>query len=261
MRIRTLASSSSGNCTVVSHNDIHVLIDAGISLRRIKDGLRSIGLSPADLCCVLVTHDHSDHISGMDMLVKYHKTPVYCSYGTGCGIISGRPEIEPFLNIIAIGSEMDLGGVIVRNFSTPHDATDSVGYAISAGGAKLAYVTDLGCVTAEVAEAAQGADVAIIEANHDKDMLKRGPYPQFLKKRILSSRGHLSNADSASLAVLLAESKTRFVQLAHLSLENNTPELARVTVSEALEGAGFRIGSDVELDVAPRDSFGRVYDV
>ena len=246
---------------MVSHGNLNVLIDAGISLRRVRDGLRGFALTPDDLCGVLITHDHIDHISGVSMLLKYHKTPVFCSYGAACGIVKSCPEAEPFLNIFDVGAGFDLGGIAVKSFITPHDAADSVGFTLTAGSTKLAYVTDIGCVTDEITKAALGCGIAVIEANHDKDMLKRGTYPPFLKRRILSSRGHLANCDSADLAVRLAESGLRYLQLAHLSLENNTPELAYCTVEAALERAGFRIGKDVELDVAPHDTIGRVYDL
>ena len=246
---------------MVSHGNLNILIDAGISLRRVRDGLRGFMLTPDDLCGVLITHDHIDHISGVSMLLKYHKIPVFCSYGSACGIVKSCPEAEPFLNIFDPGAGFDLGGVAVKSFITPHDASDSVGFTLTAGNSKLAYVTDLGCVTDEITNAVMGCDIAVIEANHDKDMLKRGPYPQFLKRRILSSRGHLANCDSAALAVRLAESGLRYLQLAHLSLENNTPEIAYSTVESALNDAGFNVGKNVELDVAPHDTIGRVYDV
>ena len=261
MRICTLASSSSGNCAVVSHGKIHILIDAGISLRRIKDCLRGFGLSPGDLGCVLVTHDHIDHIRGMQMLLKYHKTPVFSSHGTACSMLAAFSEAEPFVNVFETGSAFDFGGVAVQSFSTPHDASGSVGFTLSAAGKKLAYVTDLGFVTDEVLNAALGSDVAIIEANHDRDMLRRGPYPQFLKRRILSEHGHLANGDSGDFAVSLAASGLRYVMLAHLSRENNTPQLAHTTVGDALLKAGFPVGRDVELDIAPPDAPGRIYEL
>jgi len=261
MTVNTLASSSSGNCTVVSQGNTHLLIDAGISLRRIRDGLRRLGLSPDDLAGILVTHEHSDHIGGIRMLVKYHKALVFSSCGAGQGICGAMPEVEPFVNCFEIGVSFELGDITVRSFPTPHDAAESVGYRLMAGGKALCYVTDLGCVTEEVATAAYGADIAVIEANHDRDMLRSGPYPPFLKRRILSKHGHLSNNDSGSLAAGLAMSGTRFLQLSHLSRENNTPELARQTVEEVLGKKGIVAGRDIELDVAPPFTPGRLYEL
>ena len=261
MTICTLASSSSGNCTIVSHSNTHVLIDAGLSLRRIREALRVFDLTPDDIAGVFVTHEHSDHISGIKMLVKYHKTPVFASCGAGQGICDAIPEAGPYVNSFKTGTEFEFGDITVRSFNTPHDTTESVGYRLLAGGKALAYVTDLGCVTSEVMDAAHGADIAVIEANHDRDMLKSGPYPYFLKERIMSKYGHLSNCDCGQFAARLALSGTRYIQLSHLSRENNTPGLAHKTVDRALANCGLAVGKDIELDVAPPFTPGRVYNV
>ena len=259
MTICTLSSSSSGNCTIVSHGDTHILIDAGMSLRRTKESLRELNLSPSMLACVLITHEHSDHISGLPMLLKYHKTSVFTSFGTGNGICGIIPEAEPFINCFEPGTELELGDICVKSFRTPHDSSESLGFTLSAGGKRLVYATDLGCVTAGVMEAALGADVAIIEANHDLQMLKNGPYPPFLKARILSDYGHLENSDCGEFAARLAHSGTRHIQLAHLSRTNNTPELAYNTVRDVLKANGVKPGKDVSLDVTPHFTSGRVY--
>ena len=237
------------------------MIDAGISLRRIRDGLHRFGLSPDDLTCVLITHDHSDHIGGINMLVKYHKTPVFSSIGAGYGLCGAIPLVEPFLSCFETGTELEFGDISVGSFITPHDATESVGYTLRAGGKKLVYATDLGYVTDKVLSSAIGSDIAIIEANHDREMLKNGPYPDFLKKRILSKYGHLANCDSGNFAAALAVSGTRYIQLAHLSRENNTPELAYETVANALAESRVVVGKDVELTVAPLLMPAKVYEV
>jgi len=259
MTICTLASSSSGNCSIVSHGNTHILIDAGISLRRIRTGLHHFGLSPDDLDGVFVTHEHSDHISGLEMLTKYHKIPVFSSFGGGVGICGAVTWIEPFLSCFEIGAALEIGDISVCSFCTPHDAAGSVGYTVLAGGKKFVYVTDLGHVSDVVAQAAAGADIAMIEANHDIEMLRRGPYPAFLKRRVLSDHGHLANKDSGEFAAKLADSGTRNIQLSHLSRQNNTPELALATVERALSAKGITPARDVELDVAPPYEMGRVY--
>ena len=261
MTVCTLASSSSGNCAVVSQNDTHILIDAGISLRRIRDGLRRIDLTPDRLECVLVTHEHSDHISGIGMLTKYHKTPVFCSRGASSGICCVYPDAGPFINGFEPCTALNLGSITVTSFRTSHDARDSVGYIFEASGKKLVYATDLGCLTQEVLDAVTGADAAIIEANHDCEMLDNGTYPSFLKKRIRSKSGHLSNDDSAHFAAHLAASGSRKILLAHLSRENNTPERAGNTVSDALRGNGFVIGRDVDLEIAPPFTMSKLYEI
>ncbi|MCL2391292.1 MAG: MBL fold metallo-hydrolase [Oscillospiraceae bacterium] len=261
MTICTLASSSSGNCTVISHGKTHLLIDAGISLRRIKENLRVLGLTPDDLAGVLVTHEHSDHIKGIQMLVKYHKTPVFSSWGAGAGIYNSYSDVGPCLNGFEIGADFELGDITVCSFNTPHDACESVGFSLKADDTTLAYVTDLGCITEEVMNSMRGADIAFIESNHDHDMLRSGPYPPYLKRRISSQHGHLSNSDCGNFAVELVKSGTRYLQLSHLSRENNTPGLASKTVSQALFECGVNVGCDVQLDVALPFEHSRVYEL
>ncbi len=259
MKICTLASSSSGNCTLVSQGDTHLLIDAGISLRRITASLKQFGLTPDDLQGVLITHEHSDHISGIKMLVNHYKTPVFAPYGVGealCGILT---EARDCITWFRAGTEFVLGEVAVKSFLTPHDTPESVGYRFDTEQTSLVYATDIGCVTKTIVDAALGARMAVIEANHDIQMLKCGKYPAFLKRRILSERGHLSNDDSGKLAALLAASGTKRIVLGHLSKDNNTPRLAHDTVEEALKRQGAVVGGDVELGTAPADCMGSVY--
>jgi len=259
MKICTLASSSSGNCTLISHEDTHLLIDAGISLRRITACLKALGLTPGDLTGVLVTHEHSDHIGGLRMLVKYHRTQIFAPPGVTDGICRAMPELRCGISALKAGMEFVLGEIAVRSFPTPHDTPESVGYRLDDGRKTLVFVTDIGCVTKTIFDAAAGADMAIIEANHDVVMLRNGPYPSYLKRRILSARGHLSNDDSGIFAAKLLETGTRRIILAHLSKENNTPRLAYDTVGGALRKRGAVVGGDVMLETAPADTMGPVY--
>lgn len=259
MKICTLASSSSGNCTLVSYGNTHLLIDAGISLRRITASLKHFDLSPDELSGVLITHEHSDHINGVKMLVKYHRTPVFAPFRVAEALCRIVPEMTHSLTCFQAGTAFDLGELSVRSFLTPHDTPESVGYRFETGRSSLVFVTDLGRVTQTVLEAAAGADLAVIEANHDVDMLKNGMYPPYLKRRILSERGHLSNEDSGKLALTLASQGTKRIVLAHLSKENNTPHLAFETVGSALRRMGAVVGGDVELDTAPADGMGKQY--
>lgn len=261
MTICTFASSSSGNCTLVSQGTSHLLIDAGISLKRIRENLKSLDLTPDDLTGVLVTHEHSDHIGGIKMLVKYHKTPIFTSFGAEDSMCSHIPEVAPYLSGFEVGTEFELGNITVSSFNTPHDASQSVGFRLKADDRTLAYATDLGHVSEEVFTSMCGADIAIIESNHDKEMLRTGPYPMFLKRRVSSKHGHLSNSDCGRFAVTLAQSGTRYIQLSHLSNENNTPKLASNTVGEALSKYDICVGRDIEVDVAPLFSASRVYEL
>ena len=247
MRITTFASGSSGNCVLVSMGDTHILLDAGISFKRIKDHLSLSGLTPEDLSAVLITHEHSDHIAGLGTMAKRCGVPVCAPRTVANHLRAAVPEIMGVLREIPVGEDFLAGDVTVRAFHTPHDTAESVGYRLSGDGGVFALATDMGEATEEIENGLLGADAVLIEANHDVDMLRMGPYPVHLKRRILSGHGHLSNENCAALAARLAESGTRYIILGHLSRENNTPSLAYRTVSAALEG--FRGG--VQLCVAP----------
>lgn len=250
MHITTIASGSGGNCTVVSFNGTHILIDMGISLRRLRLGLERLGLCPSDLFAVLVSHEHGDHVSGLPALAKNYGIPILAPPATAESLRRDFPLVYDYTGSFRFAEDFKLGGISVRAFKTPHDTPDSAGFRLWADGASFGFCTDLGHVSAEVLDNLCGAKGAILESNHDINMLRRGPYPAFLKRRILSDYGHLSNDSVARLAVHLAESGTSSVVLAHLSEENNTPALALGTVSAALRQAGF---GDVTLKTAPPD--------
>ena len=258
MRICTLASSSSGNCTLVSYKDTNILIDAGISMRRITKSLAAFGLTPEDVSGILVTHEHSDHIGGIGMMVKHHKTPVLASKVVCREICKAVPGVEDVLSGFEAGDGFMVGDIPVKSFLTMHDTPESVGYRFD-GDATVLFATDLGSITREILDEAKHVDMAIIEANHDVELLKNGAYPYFLKKRILSEHGHLSNDDSGSFAKILLESGVRRIVLAHLSRENNTPRLALETVGRQISASGAVVGRDVKLDVAPPDGMSEVY--
>lgn len=235
MILTTFASGSTGNCALVSSPGGNILIDAGISMKRIRENLSRSGLAPECLGGILITHEHSDHISGLAMLTKYHAVPVYVPGVLAVNLRRAVPGVERCLHIIEAGKPFAVGGLSVTAFHTSHDTDESVGYRVECGCA-LGFATDMGFVTDEAENALLGCDAVLIEANHDRDMLVSGPYPPYLKYRILSPRGHLSNADCARLAVKLADAGTKYIVLGHLSRENNTPELAYETVRAALGG-------------------------
>ena len=240
MRIVTFASGSTGNCCLVSDGGVNVLIDAGISARRIVQGLGVLGLAPQDVCGVLITHEHSDHISGLPVLVKRTGMIIFAPSELGEVLKRVKPELSESIDYIPPDGGLCVGDVRITAFPTPHDASASFGYRIE-GSEVFAFATDTGHISDELLEGLQGADTVVIEANHDKVMLKNGPYPPFLKQRVLSKHGHLSNDDCAKLACLLADSGTRQIILGHLSQQNNTPEAAETAVSEALSGRNVKI--------------------
>ncbi len=248
MRIVTFASGSTGNCSIITDGKANILIDAGISMRRVVSALGEYGLTPQDLCGVLITHEHSDHISGLSMLNKHYRLPIFAPTEL-CDVLADvKPELSSSLNDISVGEVLNIDSLKIRAFRTPHDARFSVGYRFEGSGV-FAFATDTGSITDEMLNGLSGADTALIEANHDVEMLKNGPYPYFLKKRILSDHGHLSNNDCGKLALELAKSGTRHIILGHLSKENNTRERALNTVSTAL------CGLDAEVAVAPMKNF------
>ena len=261
LTLTTLASGSSGHAALVSEGGTHILIDAGISARRITTALKALGVAPADLAAVLITHEHSDHISGLATLSRQLPTPVYASYGTAGALVGKLPALEGRLFGFTPGESFQIGPLTVETFATPHDTAQSNGYAVSAGGRKAAVVTDLGYVTGAVLRGIRGADLLVAEANHDVEWVQSGPYPYHLKARILGDRGHLSNEAGAELAWTAVEGGARTVVLAHLSHENNTPARAHEVVRGVLERRGAAVGRDVALEVAPRSEKSRRYTV
>lgn len=258
MQLRAFASSSRGNCTLIYNRKTALLVDAGISCRKIRQRLQADGLTPDDLSGILITHEHTDHISGLSVLLKNHSIPVYATPGTSHALKHKLPHIQDLLRPLPAGSHFEIGSLHIQSFSTSHDAADSVGYRISNQEQKTAVIaTDLGRVTSIVLDAVLGADLALIEANHDEDWLRSGPYPYALQNRILGDRGHLSNEASAEFAVSLAAAGTHTLLLAHLSPENNTPEQAHTVVQTALERAHLRPA----LAVLPRDDCSEAFSI
>jgi len=253
MVVTTLASGSSGNCTLISAGDTHVLVDAGISCRRIAASLGEMGLSLNDLTGICITHEHSDHICGLTTLTKKHRIPIYTTGGTGRQLCYRIAFLEDLINQVVIGEDFRIGDMTVESFATLHDTAQPCGFALSDGEKKAAVVTDLGIVTDEVLDGIQGSDLLIVECNHDIEAVKSGPYPYYLKQRILSDHGHLSNEAGAALARTAAMDRAHTVILAHLSAENNTPAMARRAVETALNGW------EGKLLVAPRCERGQSF--
>ena len=246
MRYVSFASGSSGNCGLLQGGGVSLLVDAGISLKRIRGCLADEGLELGDLNGILVTHEHSDHVSGLAMLSKYTNLPMYMSGGTARAILRQTKCREESLRPIEAGVPLSLGELRVLAFETSHDAAQPFGYRFEGETGALAIVTDLGYVSRSVREAAEGCSAVVVEANYDLDMLRFGPYPMNLKRRILGNYGHLDNRDAAEFCVHLAENGAKQLLLAHLSKENNQPGLAKDAVTQCLSG-------EIRVQVAPRD--------
>ena len=248
--VHTLASGSSGNALVLSWEGGHLLVDAGISCRRVRQGLQALGLDLGDLDGIFITHTHSDHISGLQTLLKHTDCPVYASAQAGRDLLRRMVLLEERLQE-AEGS-LWVKDCAVTAFPTSHDAPGSRGYRFDTPDGGFGLLTDSGFVTPEAAAVLPGVALAVLEANHDVETLRSGPYPYFLKKRILGPEGHLPNEDAAAFAVTLTRAGAREIVLAHLSRENNTPAMALRAVETALSAAGL----NPRLSAAPWEGLG-----
>lgn len=260
MRICSIASGSSGNCIYVGSDDTHVIIDAGISGKRIEDGLNQIGLSTKDLDAILITHEHSDHIAGLGVLSRKYGIPMYATRGTIDGIISQKylGQIDESLFNEIASDNRDYGSITindltVRPIEISHDAAEPVAYRIEHDDRAVGVCTDLGVYTDRIIEGFSGVDALFIEANHDVRMLQVGSYPYYLKQRILSDKGHLSNENCGRLLCRLLHDDMKSVTLAHLSAENNLAELAyeAVRLEVMMDECKYQ-PSDFDIRVAKR---------
>ena len=238
-RFCSLFSSSSGNSTFIGSSKTGILIDAGVSAKRMKEALLSREIDPSELGGIFITHEHSDHIKGVRILCTNYNIPLYATQGTLSyleenDVINGK---FPFEVIDEKGVE--IGDIVVKPFKTSHDSRESCGYTVDLPhGQRAAIATDLGKITSEVERAITGCEFIMLESNHDISMLQAGPYPYYLKRRILSDRGHLSNEACAEQAKKLIKSGTSRLFLGHLSAENNFPDLAFQTTLSALSEMG-----------------------
>ena len=251
LKVATLASGSSGNCAVVSDGRVHILIDAGISTRRISQGLKALGLELRHISGVLITHEHIDHVAALPVLRKQTGAPLFTAEGTAlelCGRWSGLTER---FRVFEPGQRFALEGLEVGTFPTSHDCACPCGFSVTDGVRRLVLCTDTGFVTPQAREEVKGAHTLIGEFNYDPEMLRTGPYPAHLKERIRGDRGHLSNEMGGQLAAWAGSQGARRVILAHLSQENNLPGLALKAAKEALAELGLG-EKDVELIAAPR---------
>lgn len=256
MRLLSIASGSSGNCIYVGNDDTHILIDTGISGKRIEAGLNSIGLSGKDMDAVFVTHEHVDHISGLGVFSRRWNVPIYATAGTIHGIQMTKSvgEIDPELfEIFHRGEELQVGTLRVHPIEISHDAAEPTAYHVTDGKKQIAVATDMGCITPEIVEALQGVNALLVEANHDVNMLQVGPYPYYLKQRILGKRGHLSNENCGKLLSQIVHDDLEAILLGHLSKENNLPDLAYEAVRLEITTADNPYhASDFRIQVAKR---------
>ncbi|MCR5508605.1 MAG: MBL fold metallo-hydrolase [Lachnospiraceae bacterium] len=257
MRLCSIASGSSGNCIYVGSDDTHLIVDAGISGKRIEEGLNSIGLKTGEIDGILITHEHSDHVGGLGVIARRYGIPMYATQGTIDAIKAmsylGRIPGELFRTIEA-DKPFKVNDLKVNPVRISHDAADPVAYRIGNGSRSVGVLSDLGRFSDYTVDSFFGVDALLLEANHDVNMLQVGSYPYRLKCRILSDKGHLSNESSGKLLSRLLHDDLKTVFLGHLSQENNLAELAYETVRlEVLMSDNKYKPEDFSIRVAARD--------
>lgn len=262
MRFCSIASGSSGNCIYIGNSNTHLLIDTGISKKKIEEGLDKIGLTGDDITAILITHEHVDHIQGLGVFCRKYQVPIYATGGTVKGILDykGLGKLpDGLLHEIKVGEPFEIQDMQVYPFAISHDANEPSAYRIECDGKKIAIATDLGEYDDTIVANLQGLDGILLEANHDVHMVEVGPYPYPLKQRVLGRRGHLSNELSGRLLCDILHDKLQFIVLGHLSKENNFPELALETVKlEVTLSTNSYQGDKLPLTVAARDGVSNI---
>lgn len=259
VKLCVFGSGSKGNCTYVGYGSTHILIDMGLPIRRIEKCLSVLGVDPASVS-ILVTHEHSDHIKTLGAFVKKYACPVFAFSGSQEAVCNACEQARQTCSFFDIG-DFFVGDFVVTPFEVSHDVP-CVGYTLSAGRKRLSVMTDIGKMTPSVMRSVTGSDLVVIESNHDCEMLRRNQrYSAFLKKRILSPHGHLSNDDCAEALCALAATGTKQAVLAHLSDENNCPEVAFETVKRVLENRGYTEGKDIKIEVAEQNKISAMFEI
>lgn len=258
----SLFSGSSGNAIFFRNDKTKILIDAGLSGKRVTQALNSIDESPSELNAILITHEHIDHIKGAGVLSRRYNIPIYANEGTWKSMkrLIG-PVASENIGIFNTGLDFEIGDVCIKSFPIPHDAAEPVGFNLFAGNKKVTVATDIGHINDALMNCLELSELILLESNHDTEMLRIGSYPWSLKKRISGGMGHLSNDIAGKVVCHLAEKGTRRFMLGHLSRENNFPELAYQTVYNALYESKMEVGRDIMLEVAARDHAGKVVEL
>lgn len=250
LKFLSLASGSSGNCYYLGTDSYGILFDAGIGMRTIKKILRDYCIEMEQIMAVFVTHDHADHIKSVGCLGEKYNIPVYATSLVHAGIDNSRyvdQKLTFSKKVMEVDTTVQIRDFLITSFHVPHDASQCVGYYIEFEGHKFVLATDIGHINDSIARYVRMANHLIIEANYDREMLLSGNYPAFLKKRIMSSTGHLSNTETAEFLAANFDLHLKNIWLCHLSKDNNHPELACKTVEMALAQYGIKVGKDVNL--------------
>ena len=265
LKFISFGSGSSGNCYYLGTATDGLLVDIGVGLRTLKKYARDYGISLNSVQRILITHDHADHIKSVGAFSHDYNVPVYATEKVHAGIEINycvqRKLLKELKLFLEPRTTVRLGDFLVTPFLVPHDANENVGYKIEVEGVVFVIITDAGSVTEEMKGFIGEANYLVIEANHDVEMLQDGPYPQYLKERIISPNGHLSNKECGQVLAENMTERLKHVWLCHLSEENNHPELARKTVDAILRSYGIIPGKDIQLEVLKRKMPSEVYEL
>lgn len=255
----SLASGSSGNCQYIGSKTTHILVDAGLTTKYIVNALMHLDVDPQKISGIFITHEHSDHIKGVGPFHRKFKTPIYCNQTTWNHIKAKIGKYDPDkIFFIEEHQKIWVNDIAIEPIPIQHDAVEPFGYIFESNQVSLGVVTDLGCIDAPLLAALKRVQFMLLEANHNVDMLLQGSYPYPLKRRVMSSKGHLSNEDCANAVIELYKTgNLKGVFLGHLSFENNTPELAYETVKSALTMEGIRVEEDLLVEMTYRNKMGR----
>lgn len=260
MKFCSLYSGSTGNSLFVQGNETKILVDAGVSAKKVVEALTSINVDINEINAIVVTHEHIDHIKSIGTLAKKYKIPVYANLGTWNGIENEQSVLKiEDKNIFKIGEEFEIGDLKIKPFSTSHDAMDSCGFCIKNDDKKISIATDLGEMTNEVMENLKSSKFILLESNYEPEVLKYCSYPYALKTRISGAKGHLSNSEAGKTISNLLSYGLQNVMLGHLSKESNFPELAYKSVTEELAKNGIK-EKEIELNVASRTEPSRIFE-
>lgn len=256
----SLTSGSSGNCQYIETKNTRILIDNGLSGKRVEELLKKIDVSPDTLDAIFVTHEHIDHVKGVGVMSRRYDLPIYANANTWSGMEKRIGKIkEHNIKVFSTEDYLDIKDLEINPIHIFHDANEPVGYILRNGGVKISVMTDTGWVSDSMKAKIKGSDLYLIESNHDTNMLKTGSYPWPLKQRISSTRGHLSNDDAGMVLCETLSASGEIVLLGHLSKDNNKPELAHQTVKNHLNLRGVDTEKDIKLDMTYRDSSTKVY--
>ncbi len=253
-----LGSGSKGNSYLIGNDKNKILVDAGLSAKNIAEYLVGLGMQPGEIDGIVITHEHMDHINGIKVFSKKYDVPVYANEKTMAAILRKIPDMQS-KNVRVFENSFPIKSLDIQPFKTPHDSVCSCGFSVYSGNYKVTVATDLGHMNSSVMENLKNSDILVLEANHDLEMLEKGPYSLFLKQRVRGPRGHLSNDVCGQTLAKLLDYGLKHVVLAHLSEENNTPEIAYNTVIKYLNEKGAQDKKDINIDIARQHQRGKCY--